>query len=208
MTAPDFTPILTLIQQAQARALHHVNRELIELYWQIGEYLHHKTEQDGWGRGTVRELADWLAKETPEARGFSAQNLWRMKQFYETYSPNPKLAPLVRELGWTQNMIILSRSRSEQEREFYLQASIRGRWSKRELERQIDGSLYERALTNPAQLSPVLTVQQPAAAQIFRESYLSDILQFQETASQTDKNIASPKNPSGTLFFSKYRFGR
>lgn len=176
MTQPDFGPVLNLIREAQARALHAVNRELIELYWQIGAYLHDKTASDGWGRGTVRELADWLARENPEARGFSAQNLWRMKQFYETYSQNPKLAPLVREIGWTQNMIILSRSRSEQEREYYLQASIQGRWSKRELERQMDGSLYERALTSPAQLSPVLQEQQPLAASIFKESYLLDFL--------------------------------
>ena len=176
MTQPDFSPVLTLIRQAQSRALHSINRELIELYWQIGAYLHDKTQADGWGRGTVRELADWLAHENPDARGFSAQNLWRMKQFYETYNTTPKLSPLVRELGWTQNMIILSRARNEQEREFYLQATIQGRWSKRELERQIDGSLYERALLNPAQLSPVLQDQQPAAPGIFKESYLLDFL--------------------------------
>lgn len=186
MTSPDFAPVLTLIRQAQARALHSVNRELIELYWQIGEYLHHKTEQDGWGRGTVRELADWLAKESPEARGFSASNLWRMRQFYEVYSPNPKLATLLRELSWSHNLSIMGRANSEQEREFYLQAAIQGRWTQRELIRQMDGSLYERALTSPAQLSPVLQQQQPLAASIFKESYLLDFLNLPQPHSEQD----------------------
>jgi len=84
-TPPDFTPILTLIRDAQGRALQRVNRELIDLYWQIGAYLHARIEADGWGRGTVRQLADWLAQEHPQARGFSASNLWRMGQFYDTY---------------------------------------------------------------------------------------------------------------------------
>ncbi|GAA3995048.1 hypothetical protein GCM10022631_01400 [Deinococcus rubellus] len=167
----DFAPVLTLIRQAQSRALHRVNRELIGLYWQIGEHLQHKTEADGWGRGTVTVLAAWIAQEQPDSRGFSAQNLWRMRQFYETYSQHPKLSAVLRELSWTNHMTILSRSNSEQEREFYLQAAIQGRWTQRELIRQMDGSLYERALLSPAQLSPVLQAQQPAAPGIFKDSY-------------------------------------
>lgn len=114
------------------------------------EYLPRKTKQGGWGRGTVRELANWLAKESPETRGFSASNLWRMKHSYEAYSAQPKLAALLRELTWANNVTILGRAKSRQEREFYLQAAIQSHWSKRELERQIDVSLYGRALTNPA----------------------------------------------------------
>jgi predicted nuclease of restriction endonuclease-like (RecB) superfamily len=182
----DFAPVLHLIRQAQARALHSVNRELIDLYWQVGEYLQQKTLADGWGRGTVQQLAAWLADEHPGLRGFSAQNLWRMRQFYQAYGDNPKLSPLVRELSWTNNMTILSRADSEQEREFYLQTAIRGRWGKRELERQMDGSLYERALLNPAQLSPALQEQQPAAPGIFKDAYLLDFLSLPRQHSEQD----------------------
>jgi predicted nuclease of restriction endonuclease-like (RecB) superfamily len=183
---PDFAPVLTLIQQAQSRALRSVNRELIELHWQIGQYLNEKIDADGWGRGTVQQLADWLRTQHPELRGFSNINLWRMRQFYATYSPHPKLSPLVKELSWTVNITILSRCNSEQEREYYLQAAKVGRWSKRELERQIDGSLYERALTQPAQLSPVLMEQQPIAAQIFKDSYLLNFLNLPAAHSEHD----------------------
>ena len=186
LVQPDFAPVLTLIQQAQNRALRSVNRELIELYWSIGQYLSQKTESDGWGRGTVRQLAEWLARQDTGMRGFSSSNLWRMGQFYDTYHASPKLAALLRELSWTNNLTILGRAGSEQEREFYIQAAIRGRWSQRELIRQIDGSLYERALTQPAQLSPVLAEQQPAAAQIFKDSYLLDFLSLPAAHSEHD----------------------
>ena len=69
-------------------------------------------------------------------RGFSVRNLWRMKQFYETYHALPKLTPLVTELSWTHNLLIMSRSRRDEEREFYLRLCIREKWSKRELERR------------------------------------------------------------------------
>jgi hypothetical protein len=61
----------------------------------------------GWGKGVIRELADWLLANAPEARGFSASNLWRMMQLYDTYAGNERLAPLVRALSWSKNLLIL-----------------------------------------------------------------------------------------------------
>jgi len=183
---PEFVPVLTLIQQAQSRALRSVNHELIDLYWSVGQYLSQKIDADTWGRGTVKQLAEWLAEQHTGLKGFSASNLWRMRQFYDTYRDSPELAALLRELNWTSNLTILGRAGNEQEREFYLQAAIRGGWSQRELVRQIDGSLYERALTQPAQLSPVLIEAQPAAAQVFRESYLVDFLNLPAIHSEHD----------------------
>jgi len=98
-----FPPILTLIQQAKSRALSTVNQQLLELYWQIGEYLSRKVNEQGWGQNVVQQLADWLAAQEPNLRGFSAQNLWRMKQFFETYQGDEKLSPLVRVLSWIHN---------------------------------------------------------------------------------------------------------
>jgi len=72
---PDFAPVLQLIQQARVRALAGVNRELIELYWQLGRYLSERIGQDGWGRGTVQQLADWLAVQQSGQRGLSSSNL-------------------------------------------------------------------------------------------------------------------------------------
>jgi hypothetical protein len=89
------------------------------------------------GEGIVKELADWLGKQAPDLKGFSSSNLWRMKQFYETYAVLPKLATLLRELSWPKHLLVLSHCKSVEEKEFYLLAATRGRWSHRELERQI-----------------------------------------------------------------------
>ena len=118
--AEHFPPVLQLIQHAKARALSTVNQQLLELYWQIGEYLSLKVAEQGWGKHVMQQLADWLATQEPNLRGFSAQNLWRMKQFFETYQGNEKLSPLVRVLSWTHNLLILSKCKTEEERGFYL----------------------------------------------------------------------------------------
>jgi predicted nuclease of restriction endonuclease-like (RecB) superfamily len=77
---------------------------MIDLYWSIGEHISRKVAADGWGQGTVEALAEYIRRRQPNARGFSASNLWRMTQFYEAYRGQPKLATLLRELSWSHNL--------------------------------------------------------------------------------------------------------
>jgi predicted nuclease of restriction endonuclease-like (RecB) superfamily len=123
-----FAEVVNLIQTARQRAWQAVNTDLIDLYWRIGDYLHHKIEADGWAKGTVVQLATYIAQREPGLRGFSPQNLWRMRQFFEAYRDAPKLSPLVRVLPWTHNLIILGQSKRPEEREFYLRLAIQERW--------------------------------------------------------------------------------
>lgn len=88
----DFLPITRLIADARQRAYQAVNRELVSLYWNIGEYLHTQVSAKAWDKAVVQELAAFIAQSEPNVKGFSAQNLWRMKQFYETYKDEPKKA--------------------------------------------------------------------------------------------------------------------
>lgn len=98
---PAFRQVITLIQRARQRAFHAVNTELIDLYWRVGEYISHKLEAATWGEGVVDQLARFIARREPEIKGFTRRNLFRMRQFYETYRREKKLSPLVRELPWT-----------------------------------------------------------------------------------------------------------
>lgn len=98
-----FTDILELIKNSRNNAIRIVNAELINLYWNIGEYISKKVEQSEWGQSVVKELAEFIVKNNPEIKGFSDKNLWRMKQFYEAYRELPKLSPLVREISWTNS---------------------------------------------------------------------------------------------------------
>lgn len=152
-----FSHITHLIAEAKQRAYQAVNHELVTLYWNIGEYLHQQVSTKAWGKAVVQELATFIAHTEPNVKGFSAQNLWRMKQFYETYKDEPKLSTLLREIGWSHNSLIFSSCKTTQEREFYLHLTRKERLSFRELERQINASYYERVMMGNAKLG---TLQQ------------------------------------------------
>ena len=82
----------------------------------------------------------------PDIKGFSPQNIWRMRQFYETYRDKPKLSPLVREITWSNNLLILAGAKTDEAKEFYIKLCIKNNHSKRELERQIDTMIFERTM--------------------------------------------------------------
>ena len=83
-----FQEILDLINNSRNNAVKAVNRELIELYWKIGEYISDKCSNEGWGNSVVENLSDFIRKTEPNSKGFSSQNLWSMKQFYEMSHKN------------------------------------------------------------------------------------------------------------------------
>jgi len=117
-----------------------------------------------------------------------------MKQFYEAYYKNPKLSPLVREISWTNNMIILSKSKSEDEKEFYIRLSIKERLSKRELERQMDSATFERVVLSDKKLSPMVREIHPAANQAFKDNYILDFLSLPKTFSEKNLRKSIIKN--------------
>jgi predicted nuclease of restriction endonuclease-like (RecB) superfamily len=94
------------IQAAQYEALKAVNRELMALYWDIGELIVTRQEIAGWGKSVVEQLAQDLQVEFHGMAGFSARNIWNMRNFYVTYRTNEKLQPMVAEIGWTHNLVI------------------------------------------------------------------------------------------------------
>jgi predicted nuclease of restriction endonuclease-like (RecB) superfamily len=147
-----FDEVLDLIRTAKLQAVQAVNIRLIELYWQVGAYISRKLESSEWGDSVIVQLAQHIALTHPGLRGFTRPNLFRMRQFYDAYWADEKVSPLVRQLPWTHNLIILSQSRRPEEREFYLRMAFREKWSKRELERQFKAGLFERSITQPANL--------------------------------------------------------
>jgi predicted nuclease of restriction endonuclease-like (RecB) superfamily len=183
---PQFSEIIGLIKQARYRAFKAVNTELINLYWEIGRYIAARTEQEGWGKGTVQQLAAYIAQTEPDLKGFSDKNLWRMKQFYETYSGDEKLSTLLRELSWTHNMIIFSRCQSQEERTYYLYKCIAEKWSKRELERQIQAADFERTMLSNQKLSPLVREITGPLEAIFKETYVLEFLNLPDNHTEDD----------------------
>jgi predicted nuclease of restriction endonuclease-like (RecB) superfamily len=181
-----FDEVLHLIDASRTRAVAAVNTALIDLYWQIGEHISQRIAADGWGQGTVAQLADYIHHRQPNSRGFSASNLWRMMQFVETYRHQRKLATLLRELSWSHNLAIMSRCKRDEEREFYLRLAARERWSFRELQRQLNGALFERTVLSPVKLSTPLAELHPDAATVFKDSYLLEFLDLPPAPSEAD----------------------
>jgi predicted nuclease of restriction endonuclease-like (RecB) superfamily len=199
----QFTEITSLIASAKSRAYQAVNKELVTLYWHVGEYVSKQVISKAWGKSVVKELADFIQVSEPNIIGFSAQNIWRMKQFYETYSNNEKLATLSRELSWSHNRLILPLA-NEQEQEFYLRMSIKENWSVRELERQINSSYYERVMLADAKLSPLSRELPQDVSNTFKDTYVFELLHLPEEHQEKDLQKAIARNITKFLL----EFGR
>jgi len=181
-----FTDIIQLIKQSRTNAIRAVNAELINLYWNIGEYISKKIEQSEWGDSVVSELANFIQTHEPQIKGFSDKNIWRMKQFYETYKDFPKLSTLLREISWSHNLAIFSRCKTAEEREFYLKQSKQESYSFRELERQISASLFERIMIGNSKLSTTLRESNLDLSNTFKDSYVFEFLNLHEPHSESE----------------------
>lgn len=127
-------------------------------------------------------------------KGFSPQNLWRMKQFYEIYHNDKILSPLVREISWSNNLMILSRTKDRNEKEFYIRLSIKENYSKRELERQIESGFYERTIISGKYSSTALKDIHPKIKNVFKDNYVLEFLNLPHQYSEKDLQKAIISN--------------
>ncbi len=177
------------IHSAQYEALKAVNKELIGLYWDIGKLIikRQETHDTKWGKATVERIAKDIQMEFPGIRGFSARNIWYMRNFYLEYQSKRKLQPLVAEISWSHNLIIMERCKDVLEREFYMRMSRRTGWTKNVLVHQIDNKSYEKTLvaqTNFKKNLPKVSQQQAKLA--VRDEYTFDFLELGDEHSERD----------------------
>jgi len=147
-----------------------------------------------WGDGVVDELAVTLARRYPGIRGYTRRNLFRMLQFYEAYRRNKKVSPLVTQLPWTHHLIILSQAKPPEAREFYMLAAIKERWTKRELERQIQSAAILRSNAAAKKVSPAVAQIHPTALEELKNAYSLEFLSIQEGHSEADLHGALLRN--------------
>jgi len=175
------------IRASQYEALKSVNRELINLYWDIGKSIVEQQEKHGWGKSIVENLAGDLQKEYPGIRGFSVGNLWRMRNFYSKYHPIPKLAPMVREISWTKNVIIMEKCKDDLEREFYITMTKKFGWTKNVLIHQIENKSYEKYLLNQTNFDDVLPAKYQKQAKLaVKDEYTFDFLELGDGHSEKE----------------------
>ncbi|NMX21929.1 DUF1016 domain-containing protein [ANME-1 cluster archaeon GoMg4] len=177
------------IRQAQYKAYRAVNTELITLYWDIGQSIVAKQEELGWGQKIIQKLSDDLQKEFPKNSGFSYANLDRMRKFYLTYNDNPKLAQLVREIPWGQNIVILEKLSDEYQREYYLRMTVRNAWSRNVLVHQMETKSFERFLAEKKSHNfdttlPITMIKE--VEPVIKDSYMLDFLDISESIKERE----------------------
>lgn len=158
----EFEQIILLITNTRSRISSKANAELVMLYFSVGQIVAEKVANGKWGDGTVNDLANYILEKQPFLKGFNRRGLYRMKQFYEVYSDekfastlltqmqnkeNTNVSPLVTPLNssslafckkilskisWTHHLLILSKSKSIEEKLFYLNQCLSEKLSKRE----------------------------------------------------------------------------
>ena len=214
---PHFIEVVQLIQQARSNAYKAVNVELVNLYWQVGEYISKRVATASWGDKTVDELANYLQKHYPDLKGYNKRGLYRMKQFYETYATSPFASPVatqIQDLGnqndtivspavtqlertdirnsvlaktsWSHHLVILSRTKTAEEREFYVRLCIKEGYSKRELDRQISSGVFERVMIGNQSLPAAVRQTHADIANTFKDSYVFEFLNLGDQHSEGD----------------------
>ncbi|MGV0102263.1 DUF1016 domain-containing protein [Nostoc sp. DSM 114160] len=185
----DYTHLLMEVQQrirsAQYEALKAVNREMINLYWDIGQMIVIKQQDASWGKSVVEQLAKDLQAEFPGISGFSARNIWNMRNFYVTYSQNEKLQPMVAEIGWTHNLVILEKCKDDLEREFYIRMTRKFGWTKNVLIHQIENQTYEKTLLNQTNFDQSISAEIRNQLKLaVKDEYTFDFLELADEHSE------------------------
>ncbi|MEP7323720.1 MAG: PDDEXK nuclease domain-containing protein [Saprospiraceae bacterium] len=208
-TNKEFEQIVILIEEARNRAFQKVNEELVLLYFKVGNIVSTKVSRGTWGDSSVDELAFYIESKYPGLKGFNRRGLYRMKQFFETYS-DPKfvlmlasqlqkpegdtiqiVSTLLAQLHWSSHLHIISKTKTVEEKIFYLQSAISENWSVRDLERQLNSAVFERTVLANKKVSTLLT-QLPQ--NLFKDPYIFEFLDLPDGHSETDLEKALTLN--------------
>ncbi|NME69563.1 PDDEXK nuclease domain-containing protein [Flammeovirga aprica] len=190
-----FKEVKKKIYHSQHNALKAVNKELIQLYWEIGKSIIDKQKEYGWGKSVIQNLSHDLQKEFPGLKGFSSQNLWYMRHFYLEYKDNKKLQPLVGEISWSKHIVIFSKCKDDQEREFYIKMTNKYGWTKNILINQIEGNAFKNFLTDQTNFDKTLEEKYKHQAKLaVKDKYTFDFLEISEDYSERELELGLIRN--------------
>lgn len=190
-----FFSIKNEIENSRIRAVKAANSIQLDLYWKIGQIIFNRKAEEKWGSSVVENLSDDLRSEYPEIKGLSSSNLWRMLKFFTSYRDNEKLAPLVREIGWSQNVAIFEKCKDNLEKEFYLRITAKFGWTKDVLINQIENSAYEKYLLNQTNFDQTVPDEyKDQAILAVKDEYSFDFLDMRDRHSERNLEYELVKN--------------
>ncbi len=183
--------IKELVRTTQLESLKFVNKKLISMYWEIGKMIVERQEGETWGKSVVEKLAKDLREEFPEIAGLSGRSLWYMRNFYLAYYQSEKLPPLVAEIGWSHNRVILDKCKDDLEREFYIRMTRKFGWSKNVLIHRIENKDYERTLLSQTNFDQTVSEEHKNQAKLaVKDEYLFDFLELGDEYSERQLETA------------------
>ncbi|MDX8430538.1 MAG: PDDEXK nuclease domain-containing protein [Candidatus Algichlamydia australiensis] len=174
------------VRSSQIKAALSVNRELIQLYWEIGSALSQKQKEEGWGAKALEKLSKDLKSAFPDMKGFSRTNLFRMSAFYRAYEIVPQAVGLFQKhiifsIPWGHNILLIEKINSHEERIWYIKKTIENGWSRNVLLHWITSNLYERQGKTISNFKDTLPPLQSDLAQAtLKDPYNFDFLTLRE----------------------------
>jgi len=180
-----FDEINHIIDGARTRAIKAVNSELIGMYYDVGQILSEMCACSEYGDNVIDEVANYMERNNPTVKGFNRRGLYRMMKFYDTYNDDNIAKPLLNQISWSNHLLILSGSKTDDERRFYMELCIRENYSKRELERQIDSAYYQRFVLSRGKQPPEI-VPKGVRSRIL-DTYVLEFLDL--TEGYSEKNL-------------------
>jgi len=175
------------VRVAQIRATLASNRELIQLYWDIGHDILKQQKTKGWGAQVIERLASDLRSAFPNIHGFSPRNLKYMRAFAGAWPERSIVQQLVAQIPWGHNVRILDRVPERPTREWYIRQTVANGWSRSVLELQIESRLHQRqgkAVTNFKATLP--GPQSDLAEQVLKDPYIFDFLTLDAAARERE----------------------
>ena len=174
------------IKSTRFRIIENANSELINLYFRLGKII-----DDNWkyGNNFVNELSIELKLEFPDMKGLSPRNLSRMRVFYREYKDLPNLPPIVANLPWTHNYILIEKVKDYQRRLWYAEKCLENGWSKIVLTHQIESDLYQRQKENPKlnNFKDKMSIEQSELARdLIKDPYIFELSNLKDKALEID----------------------
>lgn len=194
----NFNQIIELIEKRKSNAYRKVNEEMILLYIEVGKFLYDVIESSSYGAKVIDKAAEFMKNNYPSVRGFNKRNLHRMVQFYKIYKDNQKVSTLLTQLSWSSNMLILSNTKTAEEREFYLNLAVKENYSVRELNRQLQSSYYQRYMLSngnaPKHMEKVIGEDDDFPSTRILDTYSLEFLDLPNEYSEKDFRKSIIKN--------------
>jgi len=181
--APDLVEeISLLIEESKQQVVRTANSALTMLFWHVGKRVNDeilKNDRAQYGKQIIANVSVQL--ELKYGRNFAEKNLRRMMQFSIEFPDFEIVVPLARQLTWSHFLILIP-LKSNESRIYYAKNAVENNWGKRELRNQIERKAFERNEIANVQLS----ANHPSLLNTFKDPYLLDFLNLQNTYLEND----------------------